>query len=483
MKIRYSLALILSIVLLLLCLSATAATKEVEQDILYIGDFSYVYKEDGTIKIVQVLEGHQTDDAAYLVNFEEGAMNYIPSSINGQPVTEIGDYALRSLKIQAWTIPGTVKRIGTGAFYHSEVETVIMEEGVEELGDFVFENMNVTKIAIPSTVREMGVNPFCNCICYDGQPGIILSADNDYFSFVDGVLFENKGHRLVFYPFDREDTIYQIPDGTKMIGAYAFSGCQELDTIIIPDSITEIGKYAFTGCGFKTLELPGFLWSIEDGTFSYCGKTESIFIPSSVIFFGQDVFKDCEPECLIVEEGSRAEKYAIANGMKYRLIKKQEETNNGNAYTTENGPENHSWSGANNCVIDSWEDALNGIFRGIKLGDDYKDVEMPDNQQAFEIAEVVYTEYDWMKIKKDTLEVDDNGRIWCIHCFDFNFDGLCPGSRRFDVEDRFGDSEEDDDHTICYYGNQVTEDGGCACIDFVFDSSNQLVKVVLELGY
>lgn len=472
MKTRTLFIFSLLLTVLLLCLCATAIVEEAEENVLYIGDFSYVYKDDGTIKIVQVLEGHQTDDEEYLVTFEEGVMNYIPASIQGQPVTEIGDYALYSLKIQAWTIPGTVKKIGSGAFGHSEVETVIMEEGVEELGDFVFENMCVTNITIPSTVRKMGTNPFCNCFCYDR---INLSPDNEYFSFVDGVLFENKGHTLVYYPFERNGTIYQVPEDTRKIGAYAFSGCNKLDTIIIPDSVTEIGEYAFTRCRFKSLELPRYLVHLRDGTFSYCGKPESILIPASVRWFGTYVFKNCEPECLIVEEGSMAEEYAHEHRMNYTLLEKQEETDNEHTSATKNE------SDAINSGTDSWEDALHGQYRGIKLGDKYKE-EMSSNQQQFEISELVDNVYEWMQIEKATIEIDEDGRIWEIHCGDFDFDGIRRGSDVSELVERFGEPTDGEDDNVWYYGYIITDDEGMAIIEVILDPSGKLVNVILSLG-
>ncbi len=40
----------------------------------------------------------------------------------------------------------------------------------------------------------------------------------------------------------------EIKDGVTAIGAYAFCGCVNLESVIIPKSVKEIAPDAFTGC-------------------------------------------------------------------------------------------------------------------------------------------------------------------------------------------------------------------------------------------
>ena len=47
---------------------------------------------------------------------------------------------------------------------------------------------------------------------------------------------------------DRSLTTYNIKEGTRFIGSYAFNGCTELSNITIPNSVTSIGHDAFSGC-------------------------------------------------------------------------------------------------------------------------------------------------------------------------------------------------------------------------------------------
>ncbi|MBR2780452.1 MAG: leucine-rich repeat domain-containing protein [Eubacteriaceae bacterium] len=48
---------------------------------------------------------------------------------------------------------------------------------------------------------------------------------------------------------DRRDLVsFEIPEGTRTIGPYAFCGCSSLREVRIPEGVREIGARAFEGC-------------------------------------------------------------------------------------------------------------------------------------------------------------------------------------------------------------------------------------------
>ncbi len=68
---------------------------------------------------------------------------------------------------------------------------------------------------------------------------------------------------------------YIIPDGTKVIGQYAFSDTSEtLECVLFPDSVEIIENYAFSPAGGQ--------WK----------KMDSIKIPNSVNIIGKEAFKN-----------------------------------------------------------------------------------------------------------------------------------------------------------------------------------------------
>jgi len=86
----------------------------------------------------------------------------IPSSINGQPVTAIGDEAFYPGQvIYSVSIPGSVTSIGSAAFRASSLETVTLNEGLQTIGEEAFaNNTNLNSITIPASVTTIGLNAF-----------------------------------------------------------------------------------------------------------------------------------------------------------------------------------------------------------------------------------------------------------------------------------------------------------------------------------
>lgn len=64
---------------------------------------------------------------------------------------------------------------------------------------------------------------------------------------------------------------FVIPSGTRYIGAWAFSGCTGLTSVVIPDSVTMIGASAFRGCtGLTSVTIPDSVTKIGDYAFDSC---------------------------------------------------------------------------------------------------------------------------------------------------------------------------------------------------------------------
>lgn len=65
----------------------------------------------------------------------------------------------------------------------------------------------------------------------------IEAEDGGVFCSIDGVLFSYDKKTLLFYPSGREESIYIVPDGTRLIKAYSFADCKFLSTITIPSEV------------------------------------------------------------------------------------------------------------------------------------------------------------------------------------------------------------------------------------------------------
>ena len=188
--------------------------------------------------------------------------------------------------------PG-VTSIGALAFEGCRwLESVEIPDTVTRIGDYAFDGCSALKsVVLPSGLREIGINPFCRCRLL---AEVTLSADNPTFTLQDGMLLSREDGRLVFRCADDDSKTCSIPEGTRIIGAYAFSVCADLISVRIPEGVTEIGRGAFSGCQFLvSLDLPGSVVSAGNYAFSDCVSLTRVTLPEGMTSVGTGAFLRC----------------------------------------------------------------------------------------------------------------------------------------------------------------------------------------------
>ena len=208
----------------------------------------------------------------------------IPSTVtyNGTTysVTSIGDYAFDFCRsLTSITIPSSVTSIGDYAFMGcSSLTSVTIPNSVTSIGYSAFRGCSaLTSITIPNSVTSIGDGTFYGCSS--------LPVENN-LRYADTYLVEAVDETL---------STYSIKEGTKWIGAYAFSYCRSLTSITIPNSVTSIGYYAFCKCSsLRSITLSESVMSIGCSAFYGCSSLISITIPNSVTSIGHSAFSRCE---------------------------------------------------------------------------------------------------------------------------------------------------------------------------------------------
>ena len=87
---------------------------------------------------------------------------------------------------------------------------------------------------------------------------------------------------------------YYEGNAVASIGAEAFDGCTDLESVVIPFGVTSIEARAFYGCAsLKSVTLEGAnrLTSIGNYAFSHCRSLQKITIPSAVTSIGENAFE------------------------------------------------------------------------------------------------------------------------------------------------------------------------------------------------
>ncbi len=175
-----------------------------------------------------------------------------------------------------YIIPDGVKSIGNSSYYY--------------FGEAFSDCSKLTNITIPDSVSYIASNSFSDC---SNLANIIVSSANDYYTSVNGVLFDKSATELIRFPAAHKGE-YVIPNSVTSINDYAFYCCRSLTDVTIPDGVTNIGRFAFYDCSSLTnITIPSGVTSIEDYAFSYCSSLTGIVIPGTVADIGYFAFDGC----------------------------------------------------------------------------------------------------------------------------------------------------------------------------------------------
>jgi hypothetical protein len=245
-----------SIILAAIMLISVFSIAPVTAGAITSGDYEYEILDDGTAEIT----GYSGD----VTDLE------IPSSIDDYTVTRIGKDAFSCCNsITSVTIPDSVTSIGDSAFFYS----------------------SLTSVAISNRVTSIGEWAFCGC---DSLTSINVDADNEYYSSLNGNLYNKDQTELIQYAIGKTETSFEIPDSVTSIGGWAFEQCDNLISVIIPDSVTSIGYSAFGNCRSLTnVTIGNCVTSIGENAFWNCTSLASITIPSNITSIGEDAFYNC----------------------------------------------------------------------------------------------------------------------------------------------------------------------------------------------
>lgn len=201
-------------------------------------------------------------------------------------VAKIEDYAFTRSALNSVVLPEQLKMIGENAFAETELAVIALPNSLQEIGAEAFWGTLLTSVIIPENVSVIGAGAFAWC---KELASISVAENNTNFAVKKDVLFDKSGIKLIQYPVKKALETYTVPEGTTVIGAFAFSGAKALKGIALPNSVTSFEECAFIGCsGLTEIKIPKKVASFALGVFHTCHGLKSITFTGNAPDFAGD---------------------------------------------------------------------------------------------------------------------------------------------------------------------------------------------------
>ena len=313
---------------------------------VYIGSVYYTYKGEipaGTV--INIKDGTRVIAEAALA-FDQSKPCYYPGYYESSEAyeEEVKKYEERKNRLVGVNIPDSVEWIGRGAFYNRG--EIVIPDSVKKVGheavsgyddngykdkvygrfrgndndsddpapltikggtrcivptalynyytDIAYRIRDVSELTLPDSLCDAGFPDAgfenedpelgfgCGFYYLPNLTAVKVGENNQYYSAVDGVLFNKDQTELIAFPKSNPIEGYKIPATVKKIGGGAFSGRKDLTSIEIPDGVTCIGNNAFDGTGLTDITIPGSVKYIGMYAFADCENLTGVKMGSNV---------------------------------------------------------------------------------------------------------------------------------------------------------------------------------------------------------
>ncbi len=239
-------------------------------------------------------------------------------------------------------LPEGIRILSANSFWNNkDLEEVVLPESLEIIGgDSFYYCEKLKKINIPKNVLIIGNNPFSACKSLE-----VIENKSEHFIIKDNILFNKKMDRIIYYPMNKKDNFYSIPDTVKIIGKHSFYNNKYIEKLIIPKSVIHMENNPFSDCDkisldirtnnyhndngvvfnkFKTMivcvlknanigdyTIPDTVKYIGRNSFWNCKSIKKLTISNGIVKIGYNPFANCDN----IELASKNPKFIVADGM------------------------------------------------------------------------------------------------------------------------------------------------------------------------
>lgn len=126
---------------------------------------------------------------------------------------------------------------------------------LEHIGDYAFSGAGLDSFEVTENLVSVGENPFIGCERFED----FYLIENDewvYSKVLSSIMIENgvlysknaRGYTLVCYPAAKSDSTFIVAEGTTKISTQSAANNTDLESLVLPASLRIIGDFAFFGC-------------------------------------------------------------------------------------------------------------------------------------------------------------------------------------------------------------------------------------------
>ena len=171
-------------------------------------------------------------------------------------------------------------------------DNLIIKEGTKRIKKGAFYALDLVRsVTIPASVEIIDDETFHGFL---PLRTINVVSSNQYFTSIDGVLYDKEVTNLICYPASRRASSFIVPDSLKNVGKYSFGYCKGLEELTLPEGLENIGEGAFRYAEYlKTINIPSTLVRIEDYAFYNCDSLRFISLSSKLTVIRPNLFGGC----------------------------------------------------------------------------------------------------------------------------------------------------------------------------------------------
>ncbi len=196
----------------------------------------------------------------------------------------VGEYAFASSEIKSVSFSQGLTSIGRYAFSETEkLEYVVFQTGLNTISDYAFQNATALKeISLPEGLTSLGYRAF------EGAESLTSVRIPSTLEVIPEKAFYGASSLKSVITVSKTEN--NVTVGLKSIGKEAFSGCRELESVLLQDSVKTIGEKAFYNAeSLASLEL-GSVETIGDYAFYGCEKLRALALPETLETIGMNAF-------------------------------------------------------------------------------------------------------------------------------------------------------------------------------------------------